>query len=355
MTTIPDLNQRAREILRQVVDAYVATGEPVGSRTLAAQTGLALSPATIRAVMAELEELGLLQALHVSSGRVPTAAGLRLFVDGLLEIGTLPSAEQDRLAAECQTHGRSLPEMLERTTQNLAGLSACVGLVLAPAMDRALRQIDFVQLGQGRVLTILVTEDGLVENRVIEMPFMLPASSLTMAANYLNTRLQGRRLNEAQREVEAEIAAHRAELDRLTAKLVTEGLAIWAEAGGGQLILRGQANLLQDLQAKEDIERVRKLFDLLDTRETMARLLESVDQATGVKIFIGAENEVFAETGYSLVLAPYTDQKAHMVGVIGVIGPTRLNYARIIPMVDYTARLIGASLEKGRLQNRAQG
>lgn len=342
--TILELNNRAREILKQVVDAYVATGEPVGSRTLAQRLGLNLSPATIRSVMAELEERGLLRAPHVSAGRVPTEAGLRLFVDGLLEVGALSLEERQRIAAECRASGKNLPDILERATQNLAGLSACAGLVVAPTTDRGLRQIDFVNLGGGRVLVILVTEDGLVENRVIEMSGDLPPSVLTMAANYLNVRLAGRPLADVQQDVQAEIATHRAALDQLTAKLVTDGLAIWAGQGGGQLILRGQAHLLQDIQALEEVERVRKLFEMLDTREQLLRLLNATGAAQGVKIFIGAENEVFGETGYSLVLSPYTDQRERVIGAIGVIGPTRLNYARVIPMVDYTAKLVGSLL-----------
>jgi len=339
-----DLDSRAREILKHVVDAYVATGAPVGSRTLAQQLGLQLSPASIRAVMAELEERGLLHAPHISAGRIPTAAGLRLFVDGLLEVGALTPDDRQSLAAECQAQGKSLPDLLERTTERLAGLSACAGLVLAPTTNSSLRQIDFISLGSTRILVILVTEDGLVENRVIETEAALPPSSLTMAANYLNARLTGRTLDEVQRDVQSEIADHKAMLDTLTAKLVTAGLAIWAEQGGGQLILRGQAHLLQDVHAREDIERARKLFEILDTRTSMMRLLEATGSAQGVKIFIGAENAIFAETSYSLVLAPYTNQREQIIGAIGVIGPTRLNYARIIPMVDYTAKLIGDSI-----------
>ncbi len=339
---VAELNSRARDILKLVVDAYVATGAPVGSRTLAQQLGLQLSPASIRHVMAELEEMGLLRAPHISAGRVPTDAGLRLFVDGILEIGALSPEERQGLEVECQAHGKSLADTLTGATQKLAGLSACAGLVVAPTTENALRQIDFVSLGGGRVLVILVSDDGQVENRVIETAHDLPPSSLSMAANYLNARLQGRSIAQLQQEVTTEIAAHRAELDGLTAKLVTDGLAIWTgNDTGGQLILRGQAHLLQDIQAVAEVEKVRKLFEMLDTRATMLRLLEATGDAPGVKIFIGAENAIFAETGYSLVLAPYTNQREQIIGAIGVIGPTRLNYARIVPMVDYTARLLG--------------
>jgi heat-inducible transcriptional repressor len=345
---IADLDARAREILKLIVDAYVATGAPVGSRTLAQKLGLNLSAATIRNVMADLEDLGLLRAPHISAGRVPTEAGLRLFVDGILEIGALDPAARASIERECQATGQNLPDILDRATHQLAGLSACAGLVLAPKTDRSLRQIDFVALAPGRALVILVTEDGLVENRVIETPPGLPPSSLTLAANYLNAHLAGRTLDEVRVEVESEIALKQTALDALTTKLVTSGLAIWAgeadSRAGGQLILRGQAHLLQDIQALEDIDQVRKLFEALETRASMMRLLEATGAAQGVKIFIGAENAVFAATGYSLVLAPYMNSREQIIGAVGVIGPTRLNYARIVPMVDYTAKMIGELL-----------
>ena len=338
---IAELDARAREILKLIVDAYVATGAPVGSRTLAQTLGLNLSAATIRNVMADLEDLGLLRAPHVSAGRVPTEAGLRLFVDGILEVGALDAAARQSIERECQANGQNLPDILDRATHKLAGLSACAGLVLAPKTDRALRQIDFVNLAPGRALVILVTEDGLVENRVIETPRDLPPGALIMAANYLNAHLAGRTLEEARAEVQNEIATHQTALDALTTKLVTSGLAIWSGDAGGQLILRGQAHLLQDIQALAEVERVRKLFEALETRTGMMRLLEATGAAQGVKIFIGAENAIFAATGYSMVLAPYMNSREQLIGAVGVIGPTRLNYARIIPMVDYTAKMIG--------------
>ena len=338
---IAELDARAREILKLIVDAYVATGAPVGSRTLAQTLGLNLSPATIRHVMADLEELGLLRAPHISAGRVPTEAGLRLFVDGILEVGALDATARQSIERECQANGQNLPDILDRATHQLAGLSACAGLVLAPKTDRALRQIDFVNLAPGRALVILVTEDGLVENRVIETPLGLPPGALILAANYLNAHLAGRTLDEVRTEVQNEIATHQTALDTLTTKLVTSGLAIWAGDAGGQLILRGQAHLLQDIQALEEVERVRRLFEALETRAGMMRLLEATGAAQGVKIFIGAENAIFAATGYSLVLAPYMNSREQLIGAVGVIGPTRLNYARIIPMVDYTAKIIG--------------
>jgi heat-inducible transcriptional repressor len=342
----PELNQRSREILKLVVDAYMETGEPVASKAIAGRLGSPLSSATIRHVMAELEELGLLHAPHVSAGRVPTGAGLRFFVDGILELGDLGDSEKTNIEAQCAASGKSLADVLARAGDALAGLSACAGLVLAPKLDRPLKQIDFVALGPGQVLTVLVTEDGMVENRVIAAPLGVSAATLTMAANYLNHRLAGRRLAEALAQIEEDIRLRRAELDELSARLVQSGLAVWSgPQGSGQLLVRGQARLLEDVTALEDLERIRRLFDALETEETTARLLEAAGQAEGVQIFIGAENQLFAHAGCSVIVSPYKNARAQVVGAIGVIGPLRMNYARIIPMVDYTAKLVGRLLK----------
>ncbi|MEI6986639.1 MAG: heat-inducible transcriptional repressor HrcA [Rhodospirillaceae bacterium] len=340
---ISDLNQRSREIFRQIVDAYLASGEPVGSLTIARRLGQTLSSATIRNVMADLEEQGLLYAPHTSAGRIPTEAGLRLFVDGLLEIGALTDAEREGIETQCAVAGRSLPDVLNEASKLLSGLSSCAGLVLAPKTDRPLRHMEFVNLGQGRALVVLVTEDGLVENRVIEVPMGVPASTLAIATNYINNRLVGRTLGETREWINREIEEQRSELDELTSRVVAAGLATWA--GGtnqtGQLIIRGQANLLEDVTVLSDLERIRALFEVLETREAMARLLEETGCGDGVKIFIGAENPLFRHTGCSLVVSPYMNSKEQIIGAIGVIGPTRINYARIIPLVDYTAKVIG--------------
>jgi len=340
---IAELNQRSREVFRQIVDAYVTTGEPVGSRTIARRLGQTLSPATIRNVMADLEELGLLYAPHTSAGRVPTEVGLRLFVNGLLEIGALTESERETIESQCATRGRSLPEVLGEASRMLSGLSSCAGLVVAPKTDRPLRHIEFVSLGQGRALVVLVTEDGLVENRVIEVPMGVPAATLAMATNYLNARLVGRTLEEARARIALEIADQRSELDELSAKVVSAGLATWAggSASTGQLIIRGQARLLEDVTALSDLERIRSLFEVLETREAMARLLEETGRGDGVQIFIGSENPLFNHAGCSVVVSPYMNSKEQIIGAIGVIGPTRINYARIIPLVDYTAKVIG--------------
>ena len=336
-----ELNERSREIFRHIVRAYVESGEPVGSRTLSRRLGISLSPATIRNVMSDLEAAGLLYAPHTSAGRLPTELGLRLWVDGLLEVGRLTEAERMEIEAQCAGAGRSMAETLEQATGALAGLSHCAGLVIAPKSDRALRHIEFVHLGPGRALVVIVTEDGLVENRLIDVPIGLPASSLIEASNFLSARLVGRTIAEARQAVSQELAAQRAELDQLTQKVVEAGLASWSAEKGGALIVRGQARLLEDVTALADLERIRGLFSALERKEALTRLLEAAEGAEGVQIFIGAESELFGLSGCSLVVAPYRNGQQRIVGAVGVIGPTRIDYARVIPMVDYTAQLIG--------------
>jgi len=339
---ISELNERSREIFRLIVDGYVHTGEPIGSRTLSRLLGQNLSPATIRNVMADLEEAGLLYAPHTSAGRLPTEAGLRLFVNGLLEIGNLAEDERNNIESQCRARGKSLAQALEEATTALSGLSHCAGVVVVPKQERPLKHIEFVNLGPGRALVVLVTEDGLVENRVIEVPLGLMPSTLVSAANFLNSRLIGRTIEEARGEIDEEVGSHRAQLDEVTSRVVSTGLASWAGGEGeSALIVRGQANLLEDVTALADLERLRSLFEMLETKETVLRLLDASRKAEGVQIFIGAESHLFGVAGCSLIIAPYQNSREQIIGAIGVIGPTRINYARIIPMVDYTAKMIG--------------
>ncbi len=338
---ITELNERSREILRHVVEAYVETGEPVGSRTLSRRLGMALSPATIRNVMADLEEFGLLFAPHTSAGRLPTEQGLRLFVDGILQVGALTKDERSNIESQCRVSGRSVPQVLEEATTLLSGLSHCAGLVLAPKRNLRLKHIEFVNLGPGRALVVMVDENGGVENRVIDLPLGMPASSLVEASNFMAAKLVGRTLQEARTEILDEINSHRGRIDELTTQVVEAGLATWSEnSGSGVLIVRGQANLLDDVAGLAQLEQIRALFEALETKEALIKLLDAADVADGVQIFIGAENELFTLAGASMIIAPYTNREEKLVGAIGVIGPMRMNYGRIIPMVDYTAKLI---------------
>ncbi len=343
ITGISQLNGRSRDILRQIVETYLATGEPVGSRTLSRLPGLQLSPASIRNVMADLQDMGLLFAPHTSAGRLPTEAGLRLFVNGILEVGGLSENDRSDIESLCAGAGKSMEEALSEATAALSGLSNCASLVLAPKTEAALKHIEFVKLNEGRALVVMVTELGVVENRVINLPLGIPMSALVEAGNYLTRRLAGRTVVEARGEVLREIEAHRAQLDNLASELVERGLAHWS--GGtlpqGYLIVRGQANLLDSITALEDLEKVRELFQALEAKETLARLLDLTQSAEGVQIFIGADNKLFGNAGCSMIVAPFANAAEHIVGAIGVIGPTRMNYARIVPMVDYTSRVVG--------------
>ena len=342
--SITDLNERSREIFRLIVDAYLEAGEPVGSRTLSRRLGTQLSPATIRNVMADLQDAGLLFSPHTSAGRLPTEAGLRLFVNGLLQVGSLTEVERRDIETRVVGNGRNLEQALEHASTALAGLSSQVSFVVAPKNGAPLTHIEFVNIGTGRALVVMVDQNGSVENRIISLPQGLPPSALIQAGNYLQSRLAGRTLGEARQQIVAELEAHRAALDELTTRVVEEGLAVWADGGGrGTLIVKGQARLLDDVTAIDELERIRGLFDALETKESLLRLVDAADDGAGVQIFIGAQNEMFRHAGWSLVLAPYA-AKDHVVGAIGVIGPTRLNYARIVPIVDYTAQVIGRLL-----------
>jgi heat-inducible transcriptional repressor len=342
---LPALDLRASAILREIVEQYVETGEPVGSRTLSRRLPLNLSPATIRNVMADLTEAGLLFAPHTSAGRLPTDLGLRLFVDGLLQFGELTEEEREAIAAKLAASGRSIEETLAEASSMLSGLSAAAGVVLAPKSEGPLRHIEFVPLGPGRALVILVNAEGQVENRVIETPRGLPPSALQQAGNYLNARLTGRPLGELRQIVATEIAENRSQLDALSALVVEAGLATWSSEGrGGSLIIRGQARLLADVTQIERLAAIQMLFERLETQETMLRLLELAENSEGVRIFIGAESGLFGASGVSMVVAPARNAANRIVGAIGVIGPTRINYGRIIPVVDYTARVIGGLL-----------
>jgi heat-inducible transcriptional repressor len=338
---IQELSERNREIFRRLVEAYMETGEPVGSARLAERLDIKLSSATIRNVMADLQAFGLLYSPHTSAGRIPTPAGLSFFVDGLLEIGNVSEEDRANIDAACAATGRSIEDMLTEAIDGLSGLSHCAGLVVAPKKNASLRHVEFVGLSPSRVLAVMVGEDGQVENRVIETPQGWTPSSLMEATNYINARVRGRTLGELQADLREEQRQLRAELDELASRLVEDGLATWSGDERATLIVRGRANLLEDVSAIEDLERVRELFDVLEAKTGLASLLELTRDAQGVRIYIGSENNLFNAAGCSVIVAPYTDSRERIIGAVGVIGPTRLNYARIIPMVDYTAKVLG--------------
>lgn len=343
--SLKDLDERARDIFRRVVENYLVTGEPTGSRTIS-RGGVALSPASIRNTMQDLAQLGLLNSPHTSAGRVPTHAGLRLFVDGLLELGDLTREERAAIDAQLSAKGRSYEAVMGQASSLLSGLAGGAGVVVSPSRDAGVKHVEFVHLGD-QALVVMVFEDGQVENRLMPLSPGITPSALTEATNFLGARLKGRTLAEARAEMKAELDAARQELDEAAARLVEEGFAAWSQGDTADraLIVRGRSRLLEDPTAAADLERVRLLFDDLEQKEQLIGLLRGVGEAQGVRIFIGAESRLFSLSGSAVIAAPYMTGDQRVLGAIGVIGPARLNYARVIPLVDYTAKVMGRLLE----------
>ncbi|MEO0871873.1 MAG: heat-inducible transcriptional repressor HrcA [Pseudomonadota bacterium] len=338
---ISELTDRARAIFQRVVEGYIENGQPVGSKTLAGDGTLNLSPASIRSVLADLESLGLLAAPHTSAGRMPTDKGLRIFVDGMMRVAQPTPQERERIEAGLAETG-PVEQALTKASALLSDLSGAAGMVMVPTLEQRLSQFSLVNLGQGRALAVLVDEEGGVENRIVDLGLPASASALEQASNYITARLSGRTLSEAEQIMRAEIADERSQLDTASRDLVERGLAVWSEDTQQRavLIVRGAANLL-DEAALGDIERVRSLLDDLEDKQSVAALLESAREAEATRIFIGSENRLFGLSGSSVIASPYRDREGRVIGVLGVIGPTRLNYARVVPMVDLTARSLG--------------
>ncbi|MEP3278664.1 MAG: heat-inducible transcriptional repressor HrcA [Stappiaceae bacterium] len=342
--SLTDLDKRSRSIFRSIVESYLDTGEPVGSRNISRLLPMTLSPASVRNVMADLEHLGLVYSPHTSAGRMPTELGLRFFVDALLEVGDLTKEEREQIAVQVKAGSqKSYEQVLTEASQMLSGLSRGAGVVLTHKTDSPLKHLEFVQLEPQKALVVMVTDDGTVENRVIDLPHGLPQSALVEASNYLNAHIRGKTLAEAKEALTLVMGEEKAVLDALTRKVIDAGLAIQVgdeSSDQPTLIVRGRSNLLDDLKAVEDLERIRLLFDDLENKRELIRLLGLAEEGEGVRIFIGSENNLFSLSGSSLIVSPYRDSEQNIVGVLGVIGPTRLNYARVIPMVDYTAQLV---------------
>ena len=336
-----ELSNRARDIFRLVVEGYIASGQPVGSKTLAGSGGVNLSPASIRSVLQELQDAGLLAAPHTSAGRLPTDVGLRLFVDGIMQVAEPTLAERAQIERGL-AQGGTIEAAIAAASSALSEISAAAGVVMVPRREPRLQQLAFVPLSPGRALAVLVGEDGNVENRVIDLPPGASPSSLEQAGNYLTRQLAGRTLAEAADQVRREIAGGRSALDAASRDLVTRGLAVWSEDAARRpvLVVRGQANLL-DEAALGDLERVRQLLDELENIESIAGVFDAAREAQATRIFIGSENRLFSLTGSSVIASPWRDHEGRVVGVVGVIGPTRLNYARVVPMVDFTAQSLG--------------
>ncbi len=340
------MDRRSRDIFREIVQSYLDTGEPVGSRTIS-RRGVQLSPASIRNIMSDLSEMGLIDSPHTSAGRVPTHAGLRMFVDSLMQLGEPGEADKQTIESRLAGSGRRMENVLSEASELLSGLVGGAGLVSTPAADAPIRHIEFVRISAEQALAVIVAESGDVENRVLALPPGLPASALIEAGNYLNARMKGRTLAEAREAVLEEVRSRKALLDQTAAKLVEDGLAQWSgedPARGRSLIVRGRANLLDDPNTGEDLNRVRGLFAELEKSENLLNVLDTARDADGVRLFIGSENPLFSLSGSAMIVAPYMNAERKIVGALGVIGPTRLNYARVIPMVDYTAQVVGRLL-----------
>ncbi len=345
-----DLNDRSREVFRRVVEAYLTSGDPIGSRTLTRTLTEKLSAATIRNVMQDLEYIGLLDSPHISAGRIPTELGLRLFVDSLLEVGTMADADREVIDQSLDPADTDVVSLLDQVGAALSGITRSASVVLAPKQETAIRHIEFVPLAPDRTLVVLVFVDGRVENRIFTPPPGQTPSALREAANFLNARAEGRTLGELRARLTDEIARRRQEIDSLAAQLITAGLAQWdrPDGQGERLIVRGRSNLL-DEAAQADLDRIRSLFDDLERKRDIAEFLELTEAGEGLRIFIGSENKLFSLSGSSLVVSPYMNADRKIIGAIGVIGPTRLNYGRIVPIVDYTAQLVGRLLsERGK-------
>ena len=342
-TPISELTSRSREVFRQVVESYLATGDPVGSKTLTESLTEKVSPATIRNVMSDLEHLGLLDSPHTSAGRIPTQVGLRMFVDGLLEVGTVTGTERTEIERSLDSNEADIGGMLDKAGSMLSGLTQGASLVLTPKTESPIKHLEFVALSADRALVVLVTADGQVENRLFTPPAGLTPSAMREAANFLNAILEGHTVSQMQSVVAREIERHRQELDRLSQSLIEDGLAIWVDEQDGRdrLIVRGMANLVEDGASEQELERIRQLFDDLERKRDLAQLLDLTEEGDGVRIFIGSENKLFSLSGSSLVVSPYMNAERKIIGAVGVIGPTRLNYGRIVPIVDYTAQLVG--------------
>ncbi|MGW9229899.1 heat-inducible transcriptional repressor HrcA [Pseudorhizobium sp. NPDC055634] len=340
------LDDRSREIFRSIVESYLETGEPVGSRNLSRLLPMSLSPASVRNVMSDLEELGLIYAPHVSAGRLPTQSGLRFFVDAFMQVGDLSEEERTSIDRQIRLEDRDRPleSLMNDASRMLSGVSRGAGIVVTTKNDPLLKHVEFIRLEPTKALAVLVGEHNQVENRIIELPAGVTSSQLTEAANFLNAHLAGQTLFELRSELEKLKTQVQTELTALSQELVERGLAVWSgtreDGKPNQLIVRGRANLLEGMTDLDDLDRLRLLFDDLEKKDSLIEILNLAESGPGVRIFIGSENKLFSLSGSSLIVAPYRDQEERIVGAVGVIGPTRLNYSRVVPMVDYTAQLL---------------
>lgn len=348
-SNILGFNDRSQHVLRRLIDIYLESGEPVGSRTLAKLSGLGVSAATVRNIMSDLEDMGLLYSPHISSGRLPTNSGLKLFVDALLEVKKTKNDEINQIHRVFDDRG-DLRYLLDKACQKLSGITRLAGLVVAPKIDSNIKHIEFVRIAPCQALAILVTEDGLVENRLVSIPKDVNPSVLIEASNFIRTHFSGKSLKQIRKTVSTQVEQHRNELSKLTNKLINIGVG--STSGDTEeseiFIIHGHSEMLEDAEVKSDLVRMREIFKLLEKRKNTRKLLEQTESGKGVQVFIGAENSLFSLSGCSAIIAPIssniTDTEHKILGAIGVVGPSHMNYGKIVPLVDFTAHIISQYL-----------
>ena len=340
-----ELSERSKQILKGVVESYLETGEPAGSETILKKTGIDISPASIRSILANLQKEGLLYAPHISAGRLPTDKGMRFFVDGLLEFGRLTTNEQENIKSQCRSRGTSFQEVLDEASKTISGLSNCAGIVVAPKFQNKIKHIEFIRLNTNQVMSIIASENGLVENRILNTKNNYNDNILKQVSNYLNSNFSGKTIDEIKENIQEKIRNSKSELDALSSKLVQEGIVEIAPNNESPYIfLHGQSSLLGDEIISKDLDQIRNLFDDIENKSNFLDILDNTSKSQGVKIFIGSQNFLFKHSGLSMVMAPYKNKEQKIIGAIGVVGPTRINYAKIVPLVDYTSKVIGRIL-----------
>jgi len=337
------MDTRSREVFQQIVENYLSSGEPVGSRSLTQTLTKSVSASTIRNVMQDLEVLGLLNSPHTSAGRIPTELGLRMFVDAIMEVGEVREQDKQKIDNTLDTDQPQINSMLDRVGFALSGLTQSASLVLCPKHEASIKHIEFVSLAEDRTLVVLVFVDGSVENRFFVPPKGQTPSSMREAANFLNNIGVGHTVSEMRTRIQGEISKNKKELNALASELVELGVAVWENKSVTEerLIVRGRSKLLNENTDEQGIDKIKSLFDDLERKRDIAKFLQLTEEGEGVRIFIGSENKLFSLSGSSLIISPYINSERKIIGAVGVIGPTRLNYGRIVPIVDYTAQAVG--------------
>jgi len=340
-----ELSDRSKQIFKGVIESYLDSGEPVGSEALSKKLGINISTSTIRSIMANLQKEGLLFAPHISAGRLPTDKGMRYFVDGVLEFGRLSKSERETIKNQCRSKGISFEDVLDEASKILSSLSNCAGFVVAPKYQNKIKHIEFIRLSSNQIMSIVANENGLVENRILDSNNSYSENTLKQVSNYLNSKFSGKTIDEIKKIISNEIENSQLELNTLSKKLVKEGIIeLVPNSEAPYIFLHGQSSLLEDNIVTKDLDQMRNIFDDIENKSNFLSVLESTNKGKGVQIYIGAQNFLFNHSGLSMIMAPYINNEQKIIGAIGVLGPMRINYARIVPLVDYTSKVIGRIL-----------